>query len=364
MLKHNKKGIWQVLLNPLVLSLLVVGSLILLFSSPNSPFKLAILSNFDFVGFTFQDIEEENKACGQAYSGFASNVEGGGLNPIVITANGGSIPKGKRFISTDITGIDEVIVIYEGWAKCNPRSTGANIYASVKGSENGEVRSSKSASCSSAQDFHTFQPAMWKFKNNFDGTWSYLESLGVGDVFIVRDKQQITGNVLLDMGVNIESSCGEGGSGSASLTLYNIVRKENTFAICKADEYLTTDATGKQICNSLSTIVLNSEEAIKESFDEKIARLTAELETKNTGLSADITALKQQLAQQQGNTELLNKVNALEQELQATKNILADVQTKDRAVINTIESQEQFERPNAFKEFLNKIIAWIKNLFK
>lgn len=358
----EKKGFVQLLFNPIVL--LVIAVILLLLFVPKSPFKLAIFKTFTFAEFTFTDNEEINNLCGQAYGGFSSAVNINGNEPLVITANGGSISQSKRFIQADITSIDEVIIIYEGWARCNPRSTGAGIFASVKGSQSGELRASKSASCSLNQDSQTFQPAMWKFKNNFDGTWSNLESLGVGDVFIVKDKQQITGNAILDMGVNIESSCGEGGSGSASLTLYNMVRKENAFAVCKADEYLTTDTTGKQICKPLSSIVLNSEEAIKESFDEKIARLTLELEAKNNGLTTDIATLKQQLQQQQGNTELLNKVNVLEEELQATKSALANVQAKDRTVINVIESQEQFERPSAIKELWNRLIAWIKNLFK
>ena len=103
-----------------------------------------------------------------------------------------------------------------------------------------------------------------------------MQSLNVGDVFIVKDTKPIAGSAILRIGVLAGGGCGSGGRGSGYIKIYNIVRKENSFAVCKADEYLTTDGTGKQICKSLSTIVLNSEEAIKESFDEKLARVTAD----------------------------------------------------------------------------------------
>ena len=449
MIKNNKKGFIALLLNPLIiLSIFLI--IILLLVIPSSPFKLAILSSFEFAGFTWQD-NKPNDACG--LNDFSSSVARSG-DFVEIKVNAGA--QAQRYIETDITGIDEILIIYEGYgsasAACAYGNSGYEIFSTIKGTTSGSITNANGANtqCSSGSSSSsmTFAPAIWKFKNNFDGTWSTMQSLNVGDIFVVKDTKPITGNAMLRIGVSAGGGCGSGGSASSYIKIYNIVRKENAFAVCKADEYLTTDTTGKQICKPLSTIVLNSEEAIKESFDEKLARVTAELEAKNAGLTADIEVLKQQLAQQQTaeqitslqqqiqqleselatasdkttiqtqidalkaqqlaqqgisqtqvsslqqqitqlesqlatatdktsiqyqidllrtqqlqSSSVQDQISALQSELKETKAVLADVQAGDKNVINTIEAQEQFKKPNFIKELWNKIIAWIKGLF-
>ena len=199
-----------------------------------------------------------------------------------------------------------------------------------------------------------FDPKVYKIKNNFDGTYSVLASLGVGDVFIEKSRQTVPKDISLYLVIQISAGGGTGaGNAVSSMTIYNIVRKENAFAICKADQFMQDTNQDEKIntdgteCFDLQTIVLNSEEAIKESYDEKILRLTAELESKNAGLTTDITTLKQQLADQQLSGisqsqigELYTKLTALQQELSETKSTLNSIQTGNKNVIAIIEQQE------------------------
>ena len=409
----NKKGYIGILLNPLVLTLIIIGGLLLIFSLPNNPFRLAILSNFEFAGFTFQEnIIPYSSQCG---SGSGSVVREG---EFIILKNSYSACTGSSSVSitTDVTGVDELLVIADAnmYASAGANSgVGSGFSASIKGSEGGSVGSGFALGIGTNEGGATrsqyFSPRVIKLKNNFDGTWSNLESLNVGDIFIVKQKSAIKGNAILDIEVNGGGSGENGGSTTIIATVYNIVRKENAFALCKADKYaydLNKDGIispdGSE-CVALTTIVLNSEEAIKESFNEKIARITKELEAKNAGLTADIEALKQQLDQQQATEQitalqqqisllesqlatasdktaiqsqidalrqqqldsgnLQDQINALQSELKTTKTILADVQSKDKNVISTIASQEQFERPNKIKEVWDRIWAFIKNIF-
>lgn len=375
-------------------------------------------SNLNFAGFNFQqNIFAYSSQCG----GGSGIVELQGEFLILKSSQGGSgCPFASyALVSTDVTSIDELLVIADANAYVSAgyqSGATASFSASIKGSEGGEVSSGFGISTnpwtsggSGGTKSEYLSPRVIKLKNNFDGTWSYLESLNVGDIFIVKSTQPIKGNAILEL--QARSSLSGEGNGVANIqaVIYNIVRKENAFALCKADKYaydLNKDgviATDGSECVTLNTIVLNSEEAIKESFDAKLARITAELEAKNAGLTADIEALKQQLAQQQtteqitalqsqitllesqlatasdktliqnqidtlrqqqlNSNNLQDQLNALQAELKETKSVLADVQAKDKNVINTIEAQEQFKKPSFIKGLWNKFIAWIKNIF-
>jgi len=412
----NRKGFAGLLLNPLVLFITAVALILLMFGLPNSPFGLAILSHFDFAGFSWKDSGNIANACQIGSAGSDVTKTGDFLEIKHSSSNNG----GNRYIETDITSVDEVLIIYEGYASATCSNgysnNGASISSSIQGSISGSVGSSLSADavgCPSGSHSAslTFPPSIWKFRNNFDGTWSSLQGLGVGDVFVVKSTGKIEGNALLRIGASSGGGCGSSGGGANSyIKIYNVVRKENAFALCKADKY-AYDANGDgkiaadgSECVDLKTIVINSEEAIKESFDEKLARITAELEAKNAGLTADITALKQQLAQQQTTEQitslqqqiqqleadlvtasdktaiqsqidnlrqqqldsgnLQDQLSALQAELRETKAVLADVQAKDKNVINTIDAQEQFKKPNFIKELWNNFIARIKNIFR
>ena len=411
--KQNKKGFIGILFNPAAI-LLIAIVLLLALGLPNSPFRLAILSPFEFAGLSFT----EESAASQSQCG-GGNVDVSKVGEyLVVKSSHGGCGASYTLIGADVTGIDEMLVIADGngYATASAQSgAGSNFDVIIKGTESGEVGAGFGVSVGSNEGGATrnqyFSPMVIKLKNNFDGTWSYLESLGVGDIFIVKQTSAIKGTPLLRI-KSISSTGGEqNGRASMTGTIYNIVRKENAFALCKADKYaydLNNDgriATDGSECVELKTIVLNSEEAIKESYDEKLARITAELEAKNIGLTADITALKQQLtqqgisssqvtslqqqitqleiqlatasdkttiqsqidalrAQQLKSGSLQDQLNALQAELKETKSVLADVQAKDRNVINVIEAQEQFKKPSFIKEFFNKIISFIKGLFR
>jgi len=331
---------------------------------------LAIVSSFDFAGFTFEDIEEKT---GCNVGGFSSSVQREGEFIII---KGDGVIRGERKIRTEVTGIDELLIIYDGYgtAFCSNGypNAGTYVFGKVIGSSGGEISGTQGTStsrCSSNSDSVSvsYQPSIWKFKNNFDGTWSSMKSIGVGDIFIRESTAELKGDrQYLEMGVLIGVTCGNRNGGTSRLRIYNIVRKENAFAVCKANEVLLADGG----CQDLKTILLNSEEAIKESYDEKFIRLQAELEAKQSGLTAENEQIKQQLqelyaqgANQQQINEQIERINMLESELKETKSTLADIQAKDKSVVNAIESQEKFEKPNLIKRFFNKAWAFIKSWF-
>ena len=156
------------------------------------------------------------------------------------------------------------------------------------------------------------------------------------------------------------------GNSKMAATVYNVIQKENSVALCKADQ-VPYDLNGDDKitlgeCTDLKTIILNSEEAIKESYDEKFARIQAELEAKNAGLTSQIIDLQKQ--QQSFNTQQLQtQIDSLNAELKTTKSMLDAVIAKDKNVVNTIDNNEQFNKPNFIVQFLDSIIAWIKGLF-
>ena len=366
---------------------------------------LAIVSPFEFAGFQWTDMGSYSTGdCSQG----GTDIKREGEFVVITAANAG------RLMQTDVTGIDEILVIYEGNAAAycglGVSNSGAGIGAIVKGSVSGGVSAGQAigtSRCPSSSDSVSaiFKPAIWKFRNNFDGTWSSLEGIGVGDIFIVKSTAAVAGNPHLQLEASASGQCGKGGT--SLLKIYNIVRKENAFALCKADKY-AYDANGDgkiatdgSECLDLKTIVLNSEEAIKESYDEKLARITAELEAKNSGLAEQIQQLQIQLVQQGTSSSQLqlkitqlesqlasatdktaiqlqidalrqqqlqsgslqDQVSALQAELKETKIVLASVQANDQNVIAAIESQEQFKKPNIIQRFFNAIASFFADLF-
>ena len=350
MKKKNKRKIMIFSLVILVIIFLIIGFQ----KNKLSLFPLSIVSTGTFVGFNWN---AETLVGGVAQcSGDAIVNEKGFLVLNAKLGSAGNSGSGNscqmRVTLGDISSIDELLIIFDSTSSAGTNS-GSTAFITIN------QESIFGEGVNSNQNQY-FEPKVLKIRNNFDGTYSVLKSLNIGDIFIEIKKISTVKPAYLTFSAYIGSSPSSGG-GTASMTIYNIVRKENAFAVCKADEYLTTDLTGKVICKPLSTIVLNSEEAIKESFDAKLARITAELEAKNIGLTDDITALKQQLAQQQSipqqdNTLLISRISLLEAELKETKLTLANVQEKDKNVIAVVEAQEQFKQFNTSQTFIQKNI--------
>jgi len=374
-------------------------------------------SNLNYAGFTFADNEKFSPCQSGGHS--TSAAKEGDFLVLQSQSDGQSA---SRFVTTDVTGIDELLVIYEGAASayCNVGSSnaGSGIAASIKGTQGGSVSSALSIGTSRCPNngdaaSATFSANIWKFKNNFDGTWSSMKSIGVGDIFVVESTQTILGNPVLNIEAYSGGECGSSKGGKAYLKIYNIVRKENAFAVCKADEFVQdVNGDGKialdgSECFDLTTIVLNSEEAIKESYDEKFARIQEELQAKNDYLLQQVTLLQQQLATQpaydasaltaqisslQSQISVLQgqaanqdaamqlqslqsqlaaleayypaaKLIILENELRETKERLDAVLAKDVTVINVIEKEEQFIQPSFIERIFNSIISFFKNLF-
>ena len=396
----TKKSQLELLLTPPVLILITI-IILAFFLVPRLPsFGLAITGQqVEFAGFTW------------TASGDGSVVK---EEDFVVLKTSRNSPETSKFeLRTEVTNVDELLIIADSSmqvSSTNEGSTGSNIQFCVEGSISGKVCDSFELSFGSSEAGSKsvyFEAQVFDLKNNFDGTWSSIKSLGVGDVFIRKGTQEIKGDkVYLTM--TSRSFSLPKGSSSATSKVYNVVVKESSFAVCKADEVwqdLNDDGIPQtNECFDLDSIILKNEEAIKESFDEKFARIEAELLAKNNGLTTEIENLKQQIAagkvtseevsalqaridelqlqlaetptdpelqaqidelrqEQLDSGTLTDQVSALEAELKDTKAILADVQAGDKSVVGSIEAEEKFERPGFFKEIWNKIIAFFKNLF-
>ncbi|GAG45984.1 unnamed protein product, partial [marine sediment metagenome] len=152
---RNKKAFIGLLLNPLVLLALLVVLVILAFSFIPT-FRLAIMPTIDFAGFTWTDSGtlyhhytgyRTTSTCGERGSGSTSITKENEF--VVLKANANSYAV-KRYIETEITELDEVLIIYEGYASasCSESfgpSNSASIGASVVGSESGSIGVSESA---------------------------------------------------------------------------------------------------------------------------------------------------------------------------------------------------------------------------
>ena len=368
----NKKGqITALLSNPVVLVVVVVIALVFFASSKG--FLSISPSTFTWNGYTFEDLgqEPQTKPCSGGF--ITSDVSSGEFLTLSSTGQENGV---NRKLRTDITTLDEILVVYDGtnYVSCNDRVGGVSstLSASIVGSSSGSISQSKVLSASSQQcegkdggipPATYYEPSVWKFKNNFDGTWSTMQYLGIGDTFIVKDKQIIQGDkVYLQLETNSNGLCqGEGGSAHASSTtslkVYNIVAKENSFSTCKVDEYgIDTNNDGKissTECVPTKSLVLDAEEAFQESVDAKLLRLEEEQQAKLDGLLQQIRILE---SKQQDTTKL-------QEELDTTKSILADIQAKDSNVIAVVEGNEQFNTPTTLKTIWNKLIAWITSLW-
>jgi len=408
----NKRGIAPLLL--MVLFVALIGG-VYLYKGNFGLQRLALFSTLDYAGFTWQDSGAKPSTCTIGTSSSNSVVISGEILTFALQGTN----QNSRYIETDVTGIDELLIIYDGQGSATSAwdfSVGVGLTASIIGSEGGSISQVESINAPvvlRAQNVvsRVIPASLWKFKNNFDGTWSTMQSLGVGDIFIVKETLPIKGNQKLRLSVAGGTGCGGYGrinqqqqyDYNAQFRVYNIVRKENSFALCKADQFIQDKNQDGKItsdeCVDLKTIILNSEEAIKESTDEKLARIEAELLAKNEGLNTEIQLLNQRLAEQgvtQSQIDLLKvqitalenelkanpndqllqsqldelksqdlagKIASLELELSGAKQQLANVQAGDKNVIAVVENQEQFKQPNAFKRFINRVVAWIKNPF-
>lgn len=359
--------------------ILVVGLILLaLFLSQPG----VISPTFTFAGFTFADSGHLNSNANCNNGGGSTDINRDG-ETIIMTSNG-NIPSTRK-ITTEVTGVDELLIVYGGYAQAYTNRAGSDsgdgsFGASIDGSESGSIGGSQGISCrytgslNSCNQEQYFAPGIWKFKNNFDGTWSSMKSLGIGDVFLVESTQPIKGSrTFLTFYVTSGSGCNTDGGGAAKLRIYNIIRKENSLALCKADQVpydLNND--GKITfgeCSDLKTILLNQEESIEESNKEYLDRITAEQQAKIDGLNGQITTLQKQLeaqaaqsAQTSQTKALQDQISALKDELSETREILTAVQAGDQNVINTIVNQEQFTKPSGFSGILYAIISFIRGL--
>lgn len=334
--------------NPLVVIVVIAIIAFILFNTDFgtqqfSQIQATIQPQIEFAGLTFE-IPSELK-CGSG----SVKKEGDFL---ILSAQNGRIST-----DTDATDIDEFLIIYDGFlqASCGGSSgsnAGSGFGGSIVGDEGGSVGSGENVGTTRCQDSigdtakKIIEPKLWKLKNNFDGTWSSLVSLGVGDIFIVQNTQEIIGTPKLRLSVGTAAPPPCGGqtdvSGRGSLRIFNIIQKESGFAVCKADTFpsdVNEDGVIDPLteCLDIATIVLNSEEAIKESLDAKIARIELDLLMKNQGLSEEIERLKAL----QNTTAQQERLTQLEEELLSTNILLQKLQDREQELLDAIQANEK-----------------------
>jgi len=407
-MKWQKKGIVGILANPFILIALVILIAIIAFNLPSGKF-LSIFSSISFAGREWNVEVSDARIQSNGYPcspGSASYTFEGETLVMSGSASGsqsqGCVGPGRVVATTDITNDDEVMVLFDGYGTASAGGSSASgsysLITSVIDVNGIELSQAKEVAASSrgvTSASASFEPQIFSFKNNFDGTWSSIQSFGIGDVFIKKETMVMTPPIKLRLISEASVGLSDGSASANGISrFYNVVFKENGFAVCKADEVLVEGQ-----CQTLSSILLKNEEAIKESFDEKLARIEAELLAKNQGLTEDLTKLQAQLEQQgitqheidllkvqiailenelktDPNNQLLQnqldelksqdlagKIASLQSELDGAKQQLADVQAGDKTVVNVIEANEKIQEPNIIKRFFNRLIAWMQNLF-
>jgi len=407
-MKWQKKGIVGILANPFILIALVILIAIIAFNVPSGKF-LSIFSSISFAGREWNVEVSDARIQSNGYPcspGSASYTFEGETLVMSGSASGsqsqGCVGPGRVVATTDITNDDEVMVLFDGYGTASAGGSSASgsysLITSVIDVNGIELSQAKEVAASSrgvTSASASFEPQIFSFKNNFDGTWSSIQSFGIGDVFIKKETMVMSPPIKLRLISEASVGLSDGSASANGISrFYNVVFKENGFAVCKADEVLVEGQ-----CQTLSSILLKNEEAIKESFDEKLARIEAELLAKNQGLTEDLTKLQAQLEQQgitqheidllkvqiailenelktDPNNQLLQnqldelksqdlagKIASLQSELDGAKQQLADVQAGDKTVVNVIEANEKIQEPNIIKRFFNRLIAWMQNLF-
>lgn len=326
---------------------IIVFVLILIANTPNINFPKNLLSalqpSVNFAGLTFEDSGTElSEGCNSG--GGQTSISGGDASPLTLSASG-SGKSISRQLKADITGIDEIIVVYEGQGTCSPLQAGygfgITLYSSgdrLSGSKGNSLNT-----CSISSESKSFQRSMFKFKNNFDGTWSFSEGLALGDLdLIIETKRMVGDRQYLALSVGAGSACGLGGSSSVSFTIYNIIRKANGFAQCKADQYVIGFNGTSPICQDVSFLKLNFEEAFYQSLQDYINSKEAFLEQKSKSLNISIDELRQQLINSNEASKILlqQQISNLTLQLQETKRILQLVENRDPAVIRIFTEKD------------------------
>lgn len=304
---------------------------------------LSAISNppFQFSGFTFEDEDFSDYSCNVGGSTTSLTFSGEYLVLDSDSANSGS----RRTIRTDITDVDEVIILYDGSGTCYASEIGS--VSSIIGritDGNTQLGQVEFTDCSKEKPSNSirYEPSIWSFKNNFDGTWSSTKRIGQGDIVKFNTKKIEGDKQYLELEASSGNRCGGGSGGKSQLRIYNIITKKSGFSICKIDERGVDKNNDGEItsdeCTNLTSIDLQREEAILQSVAEQI-RLLQELNQRKVDyLEAQIAKL-----QNKSDTSLLERINQLEQEKEATSLLLGKLQSRDAELIYAIEQNNKVE---------------------
>src|SRR3990167_8168004 len=168
-MKWQKKGIIGLLANPFILIALVILIAIIAFNLPSGKFLSILNPSVSFAGKNWVVEQRERTLC--PIQGDISYEFENEFLVLKSSASGSqTCSSGVIFAITDITNDDEVVSIVDA---------NGNVIRQQRGID-ADSRDKPALSAS-------FEPQIFSFKNNFDGTWSSIESFGIGDIFIKKE---------------------------------------------------------------------------------------------------------------------------------------------------------------------------------
>lgn len=319
----------------LFLILLILGvSIFVLFNQ----FSIVTLQeNFDFAGYKWSIFREGTlrscsddpithpDACATASGNF---VQDSGFLQLSSTASSGEHKgSGMPMVDSDtcimtqesIADVDEFLIIFDGEVTCGTGNMGqnsnSNIHISLYNVATKEEKSTIQFGEGCGQNAFInkiYPPRLVKLMNNFDGTYTTYNTLGVGDIYI-KDKTVDAKSLGNDIRLRIcsYSQASNRASAKSSIKIYNIITKRLETAVCSAQEVMTADGG----CQKLDSLLLAHENAIYESVQQQIQRISDRLQARQISIEARISDLENYMSlaeKQEKITWIDNKIIELE----------------------------------------------------
>ena len=333
---------------PVILLLVIIA--VLLFNAPRSSnfpkgiFSIISTNTINFAGVLW-DTEVNNHHFAGSCSGSVSGGEIANLQIQVSGSSGGAASDVKAITQTPINNYDEMLVVfdsnqYSGFEMGS--SAGIFLTDNTRISTRDETNvirrilvyeDSVSGGKSSFSNF--FDLKYVGFRNNHDGTYSIVRGNGLGDLTVTS--KVIVPNTNLFLGMHTIAGGGAGGDrATATMNSYNVIFRVSGFALCKANQYsVDLNRDGKfdfGECINSTVLELNHREEFEQSVNDRLFQA----EQQNIQKIADLQQQISILQQQNGSITLLS------QQLEETQKILINLQSRDKNVIATVQSQEQF----------------------
>src|SRR3990167_5571903 len=234
-MKFKKKGVVGLLANPYVLIGLIILVGIFALSINGGKFLSILNPSLSFAGKNWV-IEQQEISC--PFKGSVDyKIEGEFL--VLNSASSGSQSQGCNgpaiiTASIDITDNDEILVLLDGHGTANAGGQSAsgsyNMFTKIADANGNEIWQSKSIDASArgtTSASAAFEPQIFSFKNNFDGTWSSIQSFGIGDVFIKKETMVMSPPIKLRLISEASVGLSDGSASANGISrFYNVVFKE------------------------------------------------------------------------------------------------------------------------------------------